>query len=235
MPEVNGLEVLAEIKKISPDTPTIVISGAGRIEDAVEAIRLGANDFIIKPIKELSILLHIIKKALDHNHLILERHKYQERLEEEVEKRTRDLEESNEKLKKTNRKIQKQHTALIEEERLKVLLQMAGTTAHEPGQPLTVLLGCIEILSMMQETPDKLVPILKRIENSGQHIAKVVQKMQSIRHYQTKQYANSLSIIDIEQHLNFIPIEELNNTPIEGINKKTNGCNGMGNLKGKKI
>jgi DNA-binding response OmpR family regulator len=42
MPKVDGLEVLATISALSPDTPIIVLSGAGILDDAIQALRLGA-------------------------------------------------------------------------------------------------------------------------------------------------------------------------------------------------
>ena len=57
-------------------------------------------------------------------------------------------------LRKANRKILEQQDAVIEEERLKVLLQMAGATAHELNQPLTVLLGNIDLMLMNYLLPD---------------------------------------------------------------------------------
>ncbi len=50
MPDINGLEVLKEIKKINPYLPVIVITGVGTHKIAIEALRLGADDFIAKPL-----------------------------------------------------------------------------------------------------------------------------------------------------------------------------------------
>src|SRR5215212_5839200 len=50
MPDMDGLELLAEIKKVRPDIPTILITGHGDHELAVEALRLGAYDYVTKPI-----------------------------------------------------------------------------------------------------------------------------------------------------------------------------------------
>ena len=50
MPGMDGLELLAEIKKLQPDTPTILITGHGDHELAVEALRGGAQDYVTKPI-----------------------------------------------------------------------------------------------------------------------------------------------------------------------------------------
>ncbi len=49
MPGMNGIETMQEIKKINPDVPVIIITADGDIPTAVEAIKLGAYDFIIKP------------------------------------------------------------------------------------------------------------------------------------------------------------------------------------------
>ena len=50
MPGMDGLELLAEIKQICPDTPTILITGHGDHDLAVEALRAGAQDYVTKPI-----------------------------------------------------------------------------------------------------------------------------------------------------------------------------------------
>lgn len=71
MPKMDGLEVLVRIKEFSPDTPIIMISGHGTIDNAVEAIRKGAYDFIEKPL-DLNRLLVTIKNATDKHQLIHE-------------------------------------------------------------------------------------------------------------------------------------------------------------------
>ncbi|QTA78331.1 Two component system response regulator/histidine kinase [Desulfonema limicola] len=98
MPEMDGLEVLRIVRNQSPDTPVIVISGTGVIGDAVEALHLGAWDYLLKPIGDLSVLLHSVEKALERSRLILENHAYQQYLEQEVAKRTRELEKANKEL-----------------------------------------------------------------------------------------------------------------------------------------
>jgi len=50
MPGMDGMELLEEIKKVRPDTPTILITGHGDHDLAVEALRLGAHDYVTKPI-----------------------------------------------------------------------------------------------------------------------------------------------------------------------------------------
>jgi diguanylate cyclase (GGDEF)-like protein/PAS domain S-box-containing protein len=94
MPEVDGLEVLEQIKQKSPDTPIIVVSGTGVIGDAIEAIRRGAWNYLLKPIQDMSVLLHAISQAMERARLVVENRAYQEHLEDEVSKRTKDLQKT---------------------------------------------------------------------------------------------------------------------------------------------
>ena len=91
MPEMDGLEVLSIVTAESPETPVIVMSATDKISDAVDSLRLGAWDYVFKPIRDMSVLLHVIEKALERARLIRENRRYQERLESQVEERTKEL------------------------------------------------------------------------------------------------------------------------------------------------
>ncbi len=71
MPEMDGIEALPKMLELRPDTPVIMLSGHGNIDTAVEAIKLGAFDFIEKPV-DLNRLLITLKNALDKTNLITE-------------------------------------------------------------------------------------------------------------------------------------------------------------------
>lgn len=80
MPNLDGLDVLAEITEKSPNTPVIVISGAGDMDDVIKALRLGAWDYLTKPITDLAVLEHAICKALERGKLIEENKSYADKL-----------------------------------------------------------------------------------------------------------------------------------------------------------
>jgi two-component system nitrogen regulation response regulator NtrX len=61
MPGMNGLETLAEIRKIDESLPVAMISGHGTITDAMQATRLGAFDFIEKPFTSERVLVTVSK------------------------------------------------------------------------------------------------------------------------------------------------------------------------------
>jgi response regulator RpfG family c-di-GMP phosphodiesterase len=91
MPVVGGLEVLAHIHRYSPDTPVIIVSGAGQLDDAVQSIKLGAWDYLTKPIANMAMLENAIARCLEKVRLIRENRMYQQHLEEEVHRKTREL------------------------------------------------------------------------------------------------------------------------------------------------
>src|SRR5687767_7236612 len=68
MPKKDGLDTLADLKRARPEAPVIMISGHGTIDTAVKATRLGAYDFIEKPLS-LEKMLVTVTRALEHTRL----------------------------------------------------------------------------------------------------------------------------------------------------------------------
>jgi DNA-binding NtrC family response regulator len=64
MPGLNGLDTLRQIKGIQPDLPVILLTGHGSTKDGMEGMRIGAFDFLIKPL-DIYALIDKIKLALD--------------------------------------------------------------------------------------------------------------------------------------------------------------------------
>ncbi|MES2240511.1 MAG: sigma-54 dependent transcriptional regulator [Bacteroidota bacterium] len=71
MPKMDGVELLEEVKKIKPEIPMVMISGHGDMETAINAMRLGAFDYISKP-PDLNRLLNTVRNALDRKQLVVE-------------------------------------------------------------------------------------------------------------------------------------------------------------------
>ena len=71
MPEMDGIELLGHLHEKEVEAPIIMISGHGNIETAVECIKKGAFDFIVKPI-DLNRLLITVRNALERNLLVTE-------------------------------------------------------------------------------------------------------------------------------------------------------------------
>jgi DNA-binding NtrC family response regulator len=71
MPGIDGIEVLAKLQELNNEAAVVMLSGHGTIDTAVEAIKMGAFDFISKPL-DLNRLLVTIRNAMDRNTLISE-------------------------------------------------------------------------------------------------------------------------------------------------------------------
>ncbi len=84
MPGIDGMETLARIKESRPYQPVIMMSGHGNIETAVKATRLGAYDFIEKPLSLEKILLSI-QNALKVGHLLAENQALKAKINKEHE------------------------------------------------------------------------------------------------------------------------------------------------------
>jgi len=130
------------------------------------------------------------------------------RLEESLKKSKNELNGAIRELKQANKKILDQQKSVIEEERLKVLLQMAGATAHEINQPLTVLLGNIELMNAGRTIPAELSGYISEIEDSARKISSIVSRVQSIPQYDAKPYAEDVLIINFDQDVNILSIED---------------------------
>lgn len=91
MPGLGGLEVLAEVKRQSPLTPFVVVSGTADVETAVEALKLGAWDYVLKPLLDLNLLPPLLDRLDERARLLKAREQYQSHLEAEVRQRTAEL------------------------------------------------------------------------------------------------------------------------------------------------
>lgn len=152
MPGLNGLDVIMAIKEESPDTPVIVVSGTGVLADAINAIRLGAWDYVTKPIDDMEILEHIVSKAFERAQLIKQNRDHQKQLEEEVWRRTQELRETNSKLiAEIHERVQAERKIVEYQNQLRALVSQLtiseekerkrlATEVHDSlGQPIAIM------------------------------------------------------------------------------------------------
>jgi response regulator RpfG family c-di-GMP phosphodiesterase len=90
MPIMDGLEFLKSIREFDTDAAVIVLTGVGDVKTAIESLKVGAYDFIIKPVN-VDELLIAAERAVERRQLLIERREYQAMLERRVEEATRDL------------------------------------------------------------------------------------------------------------------------------------------------
>jgi PAS domain S-box-containing protein len=103
LPRMTGVSLLKRINETAPDTQVLMITGEPTAETAAEAVRLGAFDYLSKPIARtdfksaVTSALRVSELAIERSRLEIENRQYREHLEEEVEKKTGALRASEEK------------------------------------------------------------------------------------------------------------------------------------------
>jgi putative nucleotidyltransferase with HDIG domain len=113
MPGMSGLDMIPHIKTNSPDTVVIMISGMQTVESAIEALRLGAFDYVMKPF-DLRQVEAVVSRALEHHELIVAKQRYENHLEELVEQRTAELDQALNSLEEAYRSTLKALTTALE-------------------------------------------------------------------------------------------------------------------------
>src|ERR1700755_3434907 len=79
MPRMGGLELLREVSEVHPDTMTIIMTGFGTVETAIDAMKRGAYDYILKPFK-VEEVIHIVQRGLEKQRLAAENLRLREAL-----------------------------------------------------------------------------------------------------------------------------------------------------------
>ena len=113
MSGMSGLEMIPHIKSHSPNTVVVMISGMQTVESAIDALRLGAFDYLMKPF-DLRQVEAVVKRALEHHDLIVAKQRYENHLEELVEHRTAELDRALDSLEEAYRATLKALTTALE-------------------------------------------------------------------------------------------------------------------------
>jgi PAS domain S-box-containing protein len=168
MPKMDGFGVLKTLKAKDPDIPLVVASGTGDITSVVEALRLGANDYIFKPIEDMTVLYHSIQKCLKESQLKRENRAYQEQLEALVEERTRALAQS--------------------EHRYKAVFEYSGTAAFIMEADDTISMANSKFAELAGMERREIEGKKKWVEFvSGQDVAVIRNYIQLINHREFEQ------------------------------------------------
>ena len=132
MPGKNGLEVIQATQEIDPDVPTILITGGGTMETAVEALRAGVYDFLTKPLDSLTIFDVTVKRAL----------------------RQRFLEQENKRLFSEIQRLATtdQLTGLYNRHKLSEVLEQEVARAKRYDRPLSLIMLDLDAMKSINDT-----------------------------------------------------------------------------------
>jgi signal transduction histidine kinase len=158
MPFMGGLALLREAHGIDRDLVSIVMTGHGTIDTAVEAMKGGALDYILKPFN-LSVAIPVLSRALAVRKLRCEN----AALLQQVAKRTSELEAANRELQSANKELE----------------AFSYSVSHDLRQPLNHIIGFSELL--VSEKPGALnakqKEFLGDIHNGGTHLLRLTEDL----------------------------------------------------------
>ncbi|OGL42562.1 MAG: hypothetical protein A2161_13600 [Candidatus Schekmanbacteria bacterium RBG_13_48_7] len=183
LPDVDGLQILNFAKQTHPQIEVLIITGYASLETAIEAMRLGAYDYLIKPIDDIDLLLEKIKKAYEkgklskENYLLLEDLKqknqalleskkqiemWNEELELRVKERTQELKETNDKLTKLDR-LKSEFVSMVSHELRTPMSSIKSFTEILLNCPPENIAEQKEFLHIINEETDRLNRIINDI------------------------------------------------------------------------
>jgi signal transduction histidine kinase len=157
MPGMDGLELLGRIRERQPETPTILITGHGEHDLAIQALRGGAQDYVLKPIDRdyfVGSLRHAIERRRLARKVLEQKQKLEDHaqdLEDCLEQRTHDVRELYRREAIARRELEKT-TAELEAAHLR-RSELISVIAHELATPLTTLRGYAELLNRSHIAP----------------------------------------------------------------------------------
>jgi signal transduction histidine kinase len=155
MPGMDGLAALREITARYPETYVLMFTGKGSEELAVEIMKAGASDYILKPFKTQDLverIEHVLKvrgMELRNRQLMEDR----QRLMEEVEAWNLELER---RVREKSEALNKVQSEVVQVEKLASLGHLAGGLAHEIRNPLNSISLFVQLIKSGLEEPDKL-------------------------------------------------------------------------------
>jgi len=179
MPGMDGFQTLEKIKQ-NPSTTFIPVIIASALKDSIDiekGLELGANDYFTKPLSDDDRRFRLPLKVRN----LMKMKKMQD-----------ELANLNYELRKTQEK-------LIEKEKESAVVEMAGAASHELNQPLTAILGNLQLVMTKLPAGDPLTEKLNKVLNQVERMVEIVKKIGQITRYRTKQYAENVKIVDIDK------------------------------------
>lgn len=174
MPGLNGLEVCRRLKQQQGGqyVPVLMLTARDTVQDKVSALEEGVDDYLTKPFNYQELQARV--KAL---------------------LRVREL---NVKLQETNVELKRMQARLIEQERQLVVGQLAGTAAHQLGQPLSAILLNCYLIEHIPKDDSKFTGALESIKNDAKRMAEMIQKLRVVDASRKEGYYGETQILSLD-------------------------------------
>lgn len=176
MPGASGFDLINALAPRSPEVATILVTGRGSTQVASTALMSGAYGYLTKPFMPDEVEIGVLN-ALRRRELELAHRTQEQRLEETVRERTRDLAESLEQLQAAKEELSKRADQLQELDRMKA--QFIQVVSHELRTPLTIIRGGAKTLLRGGEQLDPEVreDLLHSVESNADALGRMINKI----------------------------------------------------------
>ena len=151
MPGLGGIELLRKINELYRDTAVIMVSGIDRTQRVIDAIRMGAYDYLIKPC-DLDVLELCIARGLERRTLLRNARRYKE-----------DLENRNIELARRKSELERVQAQLVQSEKMASLGQLAAGVAHELNNPAGFIFSNMAVLPQYLSRLKRMLSTYDRI------------------------------------------------------------------------
>ncbi len=178
MPEMDGFEVLKIFTEEFPETPVIIMSGAGRVQDVIAAQRTGAWDYLNKPVVEMELITQTLERAFSRARLMRENREYAAYLKVLVAERTQELEKANRELEEEvaeRKHSEEELRRAMEQVKLasRVKEQFLARMSHEIRTPLNAVIGMVNLAFMTDDDSERL-DYLITVRESADHLMGII-------------------------------------------------------------
>lgn len=194
MPQLDGLATLRKIKSSFPDTSVVMFTGNGSEEVAVELMKGGASEYILKPCNSRN-LLDRLESVLKTREIELKNREFQlehERLLKEIELLNRDL---HKRVREKSDALQKAQNEIVQSEKLAALGFLTAGMSHEIRNPLNSISLYIQLMRQNTHDPEQLEyqgKILKEVERVDLIIRKLLDSSRQNRTYRSDVQINEV-------------------------------------------
>lgn len=176
MPGMNGLEVLAQVREIDQDVEVVVVTAVTDKATAIEAMKLGAFNYVVKPF-DVDAIQQLASRALLKHRINLENRRFLESLTHENERLKIQRMRLVQKLQAASHELQEMREGLEQASRLAALGETAASIAHEIRNPLTVISAYIQLTRQKLPPDTGVLPHLDRVEREIHRLNRVVQRL----------------------------------------------------------
>lgn len=162
LPDINGLELIRYARECTEDAEAIVLTGYASLDTALEALKLEAFDYIVKPPRDIFEVAKKVRGAFER-----------QAIRRENRRLLAELSEKNAELERAMAELQRTQAELVQSEKLAGIGTLAAGVAHEISSPLFGIMGLAEAVAD-EDSLDEIREYASEIVSYSQSIKEIV-------------------------------------------------------------